>query len=118
MLAPRSFYSGFPGLGHHWIDADGAYNEHLIRDVGSLYLALLVLTATAAWRMEPRLVRVAGVVWLVFGIPHLGYHALHLQQFGAADIALNALSLGGIVVLAAGVCVLNRPRAQASHDRP
>lgn len=118
LLAPRSFYSGFPGAGHHWIKVDGAYNEHLIRDVGSLYLALLVLTAAAARRMEPPLVRVAGVVWLVFGIPHLAYHALHLRPLGAVDIALNVLSLGGVVVLAAGVCVLSRPGARARYDRP
>jgi len=118
LLAPRGFYSAFPGPGRHWIDADGPYNEHLIRDVGGLYLALLVLTATAARRMEPSLVRIAGLAWLVFGIPHLAYHALHLHQLGTADIALNVLSLGGIVVLAASVCVVNRPRTQTTHDRP
>ena len=38
---PQSFYDSFPGLGFIWISVDGPYNEHLIRDVGSLYLALV-----------------------------------------------------------------------------
>ena len=42
LAAPRSFYDGFPmpGLLGAWVASDGPYNEHLVRDVGSLYLAL------------------------------------------------------------------------------
>ena len=39
-FAPRSLYDDFPGFGHHWVVVDGPYNEHLVRDVGSLFLAL------------------------------------------------------------------------------
>ena len=38
---PRSFYDDFP-FGRGWVAMDGRYNEHLIRDVGVLNLALLV----------------------------------------------------------------------------
>ncbi len=34
--APDSFSRSFPGLGLRSIDAEGAYGEHLIRDVGAL----------------------------------------------------------------------------------
>ena len=40
----------FPGGGRHWLPMLGAYNEHLARDVGALYLALAVLSAGAALR--------------------------------------------------------------------
>ena len=43
--APESFYQEFPGGGRTWVSALPPYNEHLIRDVGSLSLALAVLTA-------------------------------------------------------------------------
>ena len=42
-FAPRSFYEKFPGFGHHWVSMAGPYDEHLVRDVGGLYLALLIM---------------------------------------------------------------------------
>src|SRR4051794_38194280 len=49
-ISPRGFYDQFPGGGHHWVSAVGAYDEHLVRDVGALYLGSLVLLAFAfAW---------------------------------------------------------------------
>lgn len=46
---PRSFHADFPLPGRGWIAGLGPYHEHLIRDVGGLYLALLVLSVPA-WR--------------------------------------------------------------------
>ena len=46
---PRSFYDDFP-FGRGWVAMDGRYNEHLIRDVGALNLALLVVTDRRARR--------------------------------------------------------------------
>ena len=57
---PQSFYDSFPGLGRHWVRVDGPYNEHLVRDVGTLNLGLAALAATAAWRPTVVLVRVRG----------------------------------------------------------
>ena len=39
LFTPRSFYDDFP-LGRGWVAMDGPYNQHLVRDVGSLNLAL------------------------------------------------------------------------------
>jgi len=45
---PRSFYDDFP-LGRGWIAASGgAYNEHLVRDVGGLFLALVIASLCTA----------------------------------------------------------------------
>jgi hypothetical protein len=38
LLAPRSFYEEYP-FGRGWVELLPAYNEHLMRDVGGLYLA-------------------------------------------------------------------------------
>lgn len=43
LLAPASFYRAFP-LGRAWVAVDGPFNEHLLRDVGGLFLALTVVT--------------------------------------------------------------------------
>jgi len=98
-VAPRSFYNSFPGGGHHWITGDGPYNEHLVRDVGGLYLALLVVSVWAYLR--PELSRLAGASWLIFSLPHLAYHLQHLDMFSSADKAGLAVSLGGTVLIAA-----------------
>lgn len=81
-FAPRSFYDDFP-LGRGWIANDGAYNEHLVRDVGALFLALIVVTFWTALRHGPT--RPVAIAWLVQGVLHLVYHAGHLDEFETAD---------------------------------
>ena len=52
MFAPESFYTQFPGFGRHWVDVDGPYNEHLLRDVaqGNLAFGVVALVALLAFR--------------------------------------------------------------------
>ena len=52
-FAPRSFYDDFPGLGRAWVRVDGPFNEHLVRDVGGLNLALAAAVLAIAHRGEP-----------------------------------------------------------------
>lgn len=82
-FAPRSFFEDFP-LGRGWIAQRGdAYNEHLVRDVGALFLALIVVTAWTAWRRGPS--RPVAVAWLVQGTLHVAYHAGHLDRYDTVD---------------------------------
>lgn len=113
-LAPRSFYDDFPGLGRTWVAVDGPYNEHLVRDFGGLNLALAVLTIAAALSLSLALVRTAAVAWLVWGVPHLVYHARHLDPFSTSDKVLNLGALAGAV--AAAVVVLALARPVPAHD--
>ena len=99
-FAPLSFYRSFPLAGHPWISSLGPYNEHLIRDVGSLYLALLVFTGWAAIRPHVDTLRLAGAAWLAFSLPHLVFHLLHLDELGTEDKIGNIVSLALNVVLA------------------
>ncbi len=52
-LAPRSFYDDFPGGGRHWVAVDGPFNEHLVRDVGTLNLALAAVDRRRAGAAGP-----------------------------------------------------------------
>lgn len=98
-FAPRSFFEDFPG-GRGWIAAEGgSYDEHLVRDVGVLFLALIIVTVWAAWRGE-FLVPVA-VAWLVQGVGHLAYHIGHLDGLDGVDRVGLVMSLVVIPVLAA-----------------
>lgn len=99
--APLSFYRDFPFPGRGWVSLLGPYNEHLVRDVGGLYLALLVITAYAVVRATDELMRAVGLAWVVFGVIHLSYHVTHLAHFPAIDRIGMTGSLAGSVVLAA-----------------
>lgn len=92
-VAPHSFYADFPGLRRFWVSLDGPFNEHLIRDVGGLNLALAALTAAAAIHGRARLARLAAACWLIFSVPHFVYHATHLGPFGAIDATAQVVSL-------------------------
>nr|WHW29287.1 hypothetical protein [uncultured bacterium] len=98
LLAPQSFYSNFPGLGRTWVSIDGPFNEHLVRDVGALNLALFCLIAYAAVTLSAELVKVAAVASLAWGVPHFIYHVLNTDGWASGDLAL---SLGGLVISAA-----------------
>ena len=105
LAAPRSFYDDFPGAGRAWVSVDGPYNEHLVRDVGALNLALLVLFVVAALRPTAELVRLAAAVALVWGVPHLIYHAFNTDGLDTVDVVGNLGGLGLFVVLPATVLV-------------
>jgi hypothetical protein len=100
-LFPRTFYDSFPGLNRYWVSSDGPYNEHLVRDFGSLYLALAAVgVLTLAWR-DHRSRVILGGAWMVFGVLHLGYHLTHLDSLEfPADRVGELVALGGVVVLA------------------
>jgi nucleoside-diphosphate-sugar epimerase len=76
---PRSFYDDFP-FGRGWVAMDGPYNQHLIRDVGVLNLALLVVTVGALVINTRAVARLTALAWLVYSVPHFVYHARHLTM--------------------------------------
>lgn len=128
LVTPHGFYGDFPGGGQRWVAPLGAYDEHLVRDVGAFELALAALAVFAAVTLERRLVQGALLAILVSGTPHLVYHATATDPLPTLDnvLSLSALSLGVIVPLAllpltrAPRPVANRPErpARGLTDRP
>lgn len=84
-IAPRSFFDDFPGFGLAWVAPDGPYNEHLMRDYGALNLALGVPAVCAAIWMTRTLVVAAAIAWIVYAIPHIGYHVLNGQHHDTGE---------------------------------
>jgi hypothetical protein len=103
---PRSFYDDFPGLGRMWVAPDGPFNEHLVRDVGELNLALVVVTFVAAVTLVPMLVRAVLAGWLVYSVPHLVYHLRNMEPFSTADQVSIGASLALVPIVAVVLLVI------------
>ena len=112
---PQSFYDSFPGFGFMWISIDGPFNEHLIRDVGALYLAIAAIALYAVFARNRAATRATGIAWVVFGVPHLTYHLLHLEGLSAADVIGNVVSLGASLLLGVALLVIAHLEDSASH---
>ncbi len=116
-FAPRSFYDDFPlGIGG-WVSALPSYNEHLMRDVGGLFLATGFILLIASVRLERRLVVVALVSYLLFSIPHAIFHFFNLEPYGTGDAIGNVVALAATVLLPLGMLVL-LSRGKAVPARP
>ncbi len=121
-LAPRSFYDDFPGVRRFWVSLDGPYNEHLVRDVGGLNLSLALLTVAAVMVARSGLPLLAALCWLVFGLPHLAYHLLHLEPFEPVDAVAQAIAVSTQVLvptwILAVTLVMDRRRGRDVASRP
>ncbi len=112
LIAPRSFFESFPGAGHHWVSALGAYDEHLVRDFAAAELGLAVLLIAAALWFERRMILVAGAAFLAASLPHFAYHLITTGAFSTADdvASLGAFVLELVFVVLAMIAVLRAPR--------
>ena len=109
-FAPRSWFDDFP-LGRGWVAAQGgAYDDHLVRDVGVLFLAMIIVTAWAAWTGQAN--AVVAIAWLVQGTFHVTYHAAHLGGLDTVDQVALVVSLAAVPLLAVVALLVDlRPRS-------
>lgn len=108
LLGPRSFYGDFPAGGDGWVRALGPFDEHLVTDVGALFVALGFLLCFAAVNLSRPLVVAAAISWLIFSIPHFVWHLSNLGVYGTADAIGMTASLAWTVVGAVLILFLAR----------
>jgi hypothetical protein len=118
LFAPRAFYDGFPAAGHAWVALLPPYNEHLVRDVGALNLAVCVVLVAAAVAPHRLLVAVALVCQLVYTVPHAVFHVTHLDGFPAADAVAQTAGFAVQVVLPLALLALVRSLTAAPPPLP
>jgi AhpD family alkylhydroperoxidase len=109
LLAPRTFYDDFPAGTDGWVHVLGPFDEHLVTDVGALFVALGVLLSLAAINLRRSAVVGAAVAWLIFSVAHFAWHAFNLEPYGTGDAIANAFTLGWTVL--GGVLILWLARA-------
>ena len=113
LVATRDWFETFPGAGHNWLPAYGAYNEHLATDVGATFVAIGLALVLAAVYLERRLVQVALITYLVFEIPHFVYHLGADDRLSSGDQIASATTLTLTVLLAFALLALTRRRSAA-----
>jgi hypothetical protein len=111
---PRNWYDRFPGFGLKWVAPTGPYNEHFVKDIGSMYLALAVLTAAALWfAANDATVRITAAAWTTFNLAHLIYHLTMLQVYEGRDKFLVVASLVILLLVSAALLMpLSQVRAR------
>ena len=112
---PHSFYDDFPLPGRDWVSTLGPYNEHLVRDVGALNLALGVLLVLTAVLLERRLVQVSLVAYLAYAVPYFVFHLTKGHAFSLGDNLANAITLGLAVLLPLVLLAGSRGGGQTTH---
>jgi hypothetical protein len=96
LFLPQVFYDDFPG-----VSLLPPYSEHLMRDVGALTLAYVLMLTVAAVSLERRMVLTALGANLVFTVPHFVFHAAHLEHFSTGGAIGQTVVLGLAVVIPA-----------------
>jgi hypothetical protein len=118
LVAPHNWYDNFPVRSAHWISGLGAYQEHLVRDFGSLYLALGLLLGYAALVLDRVLVRAVLGASLVFQVPHFIFHAANTDPFSTANNVVNlGLLAAGLVLTVMLLAMVSRPRPETARER-
>lgn len=105
---PRGFFGDFP-FGREWVASDGPFNLHLLRDFAALNLGIGALALVALVGRSRVLTRAAGLTWLLYGVPHLVYHALNRDMTGL-DLVANLTSLAIVVVAALAALLASVPQ--------
>lgn len=117
-FAPHTFYDDFPFL-RHWVELLPPYNEHLVTDVGGLYLGFAVLFAWAWRTLQPTLVRAVCCAWLLTATLHLIFHITHLEGFDTGDAIGQVTSLALLLVPPPiAIWAVGEPPPLASSRRP
>lgn len=103
LLLPHSFYRTVPTVA-----AYPPFNEHLLRDLGSLYLALAVVLGVSAIVMAPSLVYTALGAYLVLALPHLVFHVTHLAGLSVAEATVLTSALAVLAIVPTALLLLGR----------
>jgi hypothetical protein len=117
LIAPHNWYDNFPVGTGHWISGLGPYQEHLVRDFGSLYLALGLLLVFAAIVLDRLLVGAVLAASLVFQVPHFIFHAANTEPFSTGNNVVNlGLLAVGLLLTLLLLWMVSRERERARAE--
>jgi hypothetical protein len=113
LLFPHHFFETFPGLGRRWTAAYPPYNEHLVNDVGAIFLTMAYLGIAGAIVRNSGVRAVAFVAIALFGGLHLAFHVGHHGELAGGDLIASLLALAGGVVVPLLLLLIERRAGRA-----
>ncbi|ONI91681.1 hypothetical protein ALI22I_07315 [Saccharothrix sp. ALI-22-I] len=115
VVSPDGFFGAFPTPDHAWVRLFPPYNEHLVRDFGLALAQFVPVAAVCVKWPEPVFVRAVLIGSLLFSVPHMVYHEMHVVR--ADDLVWQRLSLWFPIVLAGWLLYLTRSSRSRSGER-
>lgn len=108
-FAPERFYTDYPFY-TALVKLLPPYNEHLITDVGGLYLGFAVMFIWATIKPSRELVLPLCWGWIAAQILHFAFHLSHLTGFTTTQAVSQQIGLGLYLLVAlVPVAMLRRP---------
>ncbi len=108
-FAPETFYTDYPFY-TSLVSLLPPYNEHLVTDIGGLYLGFGVMFAWALFQPSRQLIIPLCSAWIVAQALHFAFHVSHLTGFTTSEAVGQTIGLGLYIVLAIiPVALLKRP---------
>ena len=99
-FAPETFYTDYPFF-TALVSLLPPYNEHLITDIGGLYLGFGVMFAWALVTPTRQLIVPLCAAWIVAQALHFAFHISHLTGFTSTEAFTQQVGLGIYILLAA-----------------
>lgn len=101
LLATKSWYEDFPGVGPDLVASIPPFNEHLAADAAGGFFATGVALLIATIWPRRDLVLMALVTYLAFALPHTIYHSLNeAPGLSGSEDLVNAVNLWAQIVFA------------------
>ena len=109
-FAPGTFFDDYPFF-TAWVGLLPPYNEHLVTDVGGLYLGFGFLFIWALVKPSRQLILPLCIGWFISQLLHFIFHAGHLEPFDTADAVAQTVGLAFITIVPlVPVWILSRRR--------
>ncbi len=116
IVNPRGFFDTFPGFGRRWTAAYPPFNEHLVSDLGAIFVTLGVLLGLAAIVDDGKVTAVVLAGAVTFGALHLAFHVTHHGTLTGADLSLSLASLVPGVLAPIALLVTDRLVRRRARD--
>ena len=98
-FAPETLYTDYPFF-TALVQLLPPYNEHLITDIGGLYLGFGVMFLWAMFQPSRQLIIPLCTAWIVAQALHFAFHISHLTGFTTTDAVAQQIGLAVYLVLA------------------
>lgn len=98
-FAPETFYTEYPFF-TALVSLMPPYNEHLITDVGGLYLGFGLMFIWAMSKPSRQLIVPLCAGWILVQALHFAFHVSHLTGFTTTEAFTQQVGLGLYILLA------------------